>query len=85
MAILVEFAGVRRSLFTSAEDRNAFLKHLCQGQLQIFKAHEEAVSNNQRSPLQHPGIYHEFCRLLDRMKSNYTLKELVGMYRVFMQ
>uniref|UniRef100_A0A668A9R3 Exportin 7 n=1 Tax=Myripristis murdjan TaxID=586833 RepID=A0A668A9R3_9TELE len=56
-----------RSLFNNAE-RAKFLSHLVDGVKRI-------LANPQCLP--DPNNYHEFCRLLARLKSNYQLGELV--------
>ncbi|XP_076368513.1 ran-binding protein 16 isoform X1 [Tachypleus tridentatus] len=67
LSCLVQIASVRRSLFNNAE-RAKFLSQLVSG-----------VKNILENPqgLSDPGNYHEFCRLLARLKSNYQLGELV--------
>ncbi|CAB3261177.1 unnamed protein product [Arctia plantaginis] len=67
LACLVQLASVRRSLFNSTE-RSKFLNKLCEGVLRIL-ANTQGLSD--------PTNYHEFCRLLARLKSNYQLGELV--------
>ncbi|KAJ8703972.1 hypothetical protein PYW07_013266 [Mythimna separata] len=67
LACLVQLASVRRSLFSSNE-RAKFLNRLAAGVLRI-------LDNTQG--LSDPTNYHEFCRLLARLKSNYQLGELV--------
>ncbi|KAL4714799.1 hypothetical protein ACJJTC_002658 [Scirpophaga incertulas] len=67
LACLVQLASVRRSLFSNNE-RAKFLKRLSAGVLRI-------LDNTQG--LSDPTNYHEFCRLLARLKSNYQLGELV--------
>ncbi|KAI8486150.1 Exportin 7 [Branchiostoma belcheri] len=67
ISCLVQIASVRRSLFNNAE-RAKFLSHLVQG--------VKRVLNNPQG-LSEPSNYHEFCRLLARLKSNYQLGELV--------
>lgn len=58
---------MRRSLFSNTE-RAKFLTHLVGGVKNILE-------NSQG--LSDPDNYHEFCRLLARLKSNYQLGELV--------
>ncbi|KAJ8686986.1 hypothetical protein QAD02_022780 [Eretmocerus hayati] len=67
LACLVQIASVRRSLFSNTE-RAKFLTHLVNG-----------VKHTLQNPqgLSNPQNYHEFCRLLARLKSNYQLGELV--------
>uniref|UniRef100_A0A8B9CBY4 Exportin 7 n=1 Tax=Anser brachyrhynchus TaxID=132585 RepID=A0A8B9CBY4_9AVES len=64
---LFSSSSVRRSLFNNAE-RAKFLSHLVDGVKRILE--------NPQS-LSDPNNYHEFCRLLARLKSNYQLGELV--------
>ena len=67
---LVRLASVRRSLFASEAERVAFLARLVAGSRDVLRA---------QAGLQHHGNYHEFCRLLGRLKTNYQLSELVGL------
>lgn len=59
---------MRRSLFTSEGERAKFLNHLAAGTRDILRT--------QRGLAEHAN-YHEFCRLLGRLKTNYQLSELV--------
>lgn len=65
---LVRLASVRRSLFAAEAERAAFLARLLQGTADILRA---------RTGLGEHANYHEFCRLLGRLKTNYQLSELV--------
>lgn len=67
LSCLVQLASVRRSLFGNAE-RGKFLNHLTAGVKHILQNPQD---------LRDPNNYHEFCRLLARLKSNYQLGELV--------
>ncbi|KAH1005287.1 hypothetical protein HUJ04_006300 [Dendroctonus ponderosae] len=67
LTCLVQIASVRRSLFSNTE-RAKFLTHLVNGVTHILR--------NPQS-LSDPANYHEFCRLLARLKTNYQLGELV--------
>lgn len=67
LSCLVQIASVRRSLFNNAE-RGKFLNQLVSGVRKILQNPQE---------LSDPNNYHEFCRLLARLKSNYQLGELV--------
>ncbi|XP_053623394.1 exportin-7-B isoform X2 [Plodia interpunctella] len=67
LGCLVQLASVRRSLFSNTE-RAKFLARLACGVRNI-------LDNTQG--LSEPTNYHEFCRLLARLKSNYQLGELV--------
>lgn len=58
---------MRRSLFNNAE-RAKFLNQLVAGVRKILQNPQD---------LSEPNNYHEFCRLLARLKSNYQLGELV--------
>lgn len=62
-----QIISVRRSLFSNSE-RAKFLSHLLNGIKNILE-------NSQG--LSDPDNYHEFCRLLARLKTNYQLGELV--------
>jgi exportin-7 len=64
---LVQMTSVRRSLFNTQE-RQTFLNNLAQGVKRIL---------NNPQALAQPENYHEFCRLLARLKANYQLGELV--------
>ncbi|XP_038045966.1 exportin-7-like isoform X1 [Patiria miniata] len=67
LTCLVQIASVRRSLFNNAE-RAKFLSHLVNGVRGILESPQSLSGANN---------YHEFCRLLARLKSNYQLGELV--------
>ena len=67
LSCLVQIASVRRSLFNNSE-RGKFLNQLVAGVRDILQ---------NPSGLTDPNNYHEFCRLLARLKSNYQLGELV--------
>lgn len=67
---LVRLASVRRSLFGSEAERAGFLSRLVAGTRGILA---------RQAGLQHHANYHEFCRLLGRLKTNYQLSELVGL------
>ena len=67
LSCLVQIASVRRSLFNNAE-RGKFLNQLVTGVREILQL---------PTGLTDPNNYHEFCRLLARLKSNYQLGELV--------
>ncbi|XP_014602189.1 PREDICTED: exportin-7 isoform X6 [Polistes canadensis] len=67
LSCLVQIASVRRSLFSNTE-RAKFLSHLVDGVKHILQ-NPQGLSD--------PGNYHEFCRLLSRLKSNFQLGELV--------
>lgn len=67
LSCLVQIASVRRSVFSNPE-RTQFLTNLVNGVTHIIQ--------NPRG-LSDPGNYHEFCRLLLRLKSNFQLGELI--------
>ncbi|XP_064422812.1 ran-binding protein 17 [Latimeria chalumnae] len=67
LSCVVQFASVRRSLFSSSE-RAKYLSNLIKGSKRI-------LDNPQG--LSDPSNYHEFCRLLARLKTNFQLGELV--------
>ena len=68
MIMQVRLASVRRSLFTGEEERSKFLNELVTGTTQIMSS-QQGLSLHSN--------YHEFCRLLGRLKTNYQLAELV--------
>ncbi|KAF7232714.1 hypothetical protein EG68_09937, partial [Paragonimus skrjabini miyazakii] len=70
LSCLVQLASVRRSLFTNPE-RTTFLSGLVNGTRNILAA--------QSSTLADQNIYHEFCRLLSRLKCNFQLTELAAL------
>ncbi len=65
---LVRLASVRRSLFSGEAERSAFLNRLVNGTRDVLLG--------QKGLAEHSN-YHEFCRLLGRLKTNYQLAELV--------
>ncbi|XP_031627705.1 ran-binding protein 16 isoform X2 [Contarinia nasturtii] len=67
LSTLVQITSVRRSLFSNTE-RAKFLSNLVVNIKNILE-------NSQG--LSDPDNYHEFCRLLARLKTNYQLSELV--------
>ena len=66
---LVRLASVRRSLFGSDAARARFLGALVSGSAALLRA---------RAGLEQHANYHELCRLLCRLKTNYQLSELVA-------
>jgi hypothetical protein len=67
-AAQVRLASVRRSLFTGEAERSAFLNRLVAGTRDVLRGNRGLAEH---------GNYHEFCRLLGRLKTNYQLSELV--------
>ncbi|ODM92544.1 Exportin-7 [Orchesella cincta] len=67
LSCLVQMASIRRSLFSNTE-RVKFLTGLVSGVKHILLNPQGLGDTNN---------YHEFCRLLARLKSNYQLGELV--------
>jgi exportin-7 len=65
---LVQLSSVRRSLFASEKERTVFLQALMTGIQSIMHS---------KKGLEHIDNYHEFCRLLGRLKASYQLSELV--------
>jgi len=65
---LVLLASLRRSLFSSEDERLGFLARMMRGTLQVLQAQHGLTDHNN---------YHELCRLLARLKANYQLSELV--------
>jgi exportin-7 len=68
LEVLVNLASVRRSLFTSDKERSIFLQTLMSGVQAIMQS---------KKGLEHMPNYHEFCRMLGRLKASYQLSELV--------
>mmetsp|Transcript_15809 Transcript_15809/g.23277 ORF Transcript_15809/g.23277 Transcript_15809/m.23277 type:complete len:1121 (-) Transcript_15809:142-3504(-) len=68
MEAVILLSSIRRSLFPTDKDRAAFLGRLIGGIRELLK---------NQTGLQHQGNYHQFCRLLGRLKANYQLSELV--------
>ncbi|XP_077169023.1 ran-binding protein 17 [Paroedura picta] len=67
LSCLVQFASTRRSLFSNPE-RAKYLGNLIKGVKRIL-GNPQGLSD--------PGNYHEFCRFLARLKTNYQLGELI--------
>ena len=68
MQAVILMCSVRRSLFPTDKDRAVFLGRLMSGIRELL---------SKETGLQHQDNYHEFCRLLGRLKANYQLSELV--------
>ena len=68
LELLGSFVTVRRSLFSSDTERRHFLLLAMQGVIEIMR--ERLGFTNQ-------DCYHQFCRLLGKIKSNYQLRELI--------
>ena len=60
---------MRRSLFTTEVERNKFLARLISGTRDILRV-QQGLSEH--------ANYHEYCKLLGRLKTNYQLSELVN-------
>jgi len=65
---LTQLSSVRRSLFASEKERCAFLQVLISGIHEIMST---------KKGLEEEENYHEFCRLLGRLKASFQLSELV--------
>lgn len=68
LSCIIQLASVRRSLFANTE-RGRYLTTLVQGICSILDKYSDSLADS--------TCYHEFCRLLARLKSNYQLAELV--------
>lgn len=68
LSCLVLMTSVRRSIFNNNE-RIKFLTHFVEGVKRILE---------NLHGLSDPDNYHEFCRLLARLKTNYQLGELIS-------
>uniref|UniRef100_A0A6T6CE73 Importin N-terminal domain-containing protein n=1 Tax=Compsopogon caeruleus TaxID=31354 RepID=A0A6T6CE73_9RHOD len=69
LEIIVQLSSVRRSLFSSDEERLKFLRMQMSGMVQILRTRMGMDANEN---------YHHFCRWLARLKGNYQLQELVN-------
>lgn len=65
---IVQLSSIRRSLFVVEKERTVFLDFLMKNIQDIMRT---------KKGLEHVDNYHEFCRLLARMKASYQLSELV--------
>ena len=65
---IVQLSSVRRSLFSSEKERTVFLQALMNNIQDIMRT---------KLGLEYEENYHEFCRLLGRLKASYQLSELV--------
>ncbi|GMI31150.1 hypothetical protein TrRE_jg11440 [Triparma retinervis] len=68
MEALILLCSCRRSLFSTDRDRAEFLQRLMNAVTILMK---------NQTGFQHEDNYHQFCRLLGRLKANYQLSELV--------
>jgi exportin-7 len=68
MEAVILLCSCRRSLFPTDKDRAAFLSRLMGGIRELL---------SKQTGLRHQDNYHQFCRLLGRLKGNYQLGELV--------
>jgi exportin-7 len=90
LEVLTLFVSVRRSLFATDQDRRRFLLLVMAGISDVMRG--KIVSHCFPRPLQRcfpsgkscdvqgmgdSDCYHNFCRLLGRLKANYQLSELV--------
>ena len=67
---IIQLSSVRRSLFSSETERRTFLQALMTGIQEVMTS---------TVGLAHEDNYHEFCRLLGRLKASYQLSELVDL------
>lgn len=68
LQILVLLSSVRRSLFSNDEERKVYLNKFIDGMIGVLET---------KNGLAEQENYHEFCRLLARIKSNFQLNEFV--------
>ncbi len=68
MEAIILLCSVRRSLFPTDKDRGIFLGRVMNGIRELL---------SKKIGFEHQDNYHQFCRLLGRLKSNYQLSELV--------
>lgn len=70
LEILVQLSACRHSLFSNKEARLRFVERMCLGSTRILKVRHEALKDAE--------CYHQFCRLLSRMKASYQLEDLLS-------
>jgi exportin-7 len=68
LQILILLSSVRRSLFAGDEERKVYLSKFINGIIGVLET---------KNGLTEQENYHEFCRLLARIKSNFQLNEFV--------
>ncbi|VUZ51891.1 unnamed protein product, partial [Hymenolepis diminuta] len=68
LSCLVQITSIRRTLFTN-EERPTLLASLMMGCLEVLRRRESLLCE--------PTVYHEFCRLLSRMKVSFQVSEFV--------
>jgi exportin-7 len=68
MEAIILLSSTRRSLFPTDKDRGEFLGRMIRHIRELL---------SKQTGLQHQDNYHQFCRLLGRLKANYQLNELV--------
>ncbi|CAD6193890.1 unnamed protein product [Caenorhabditis auriculariae] len=68
LSILAQLASVRRTLFNGSE-RQSYVQKLVEGVVSVIQ--NPAKLTNQKA-------FHEFCRLVARLKTNYQLCELIN-------
>ncbi|CDS41722.1 exportin 7 [Echinococcus multilocularis] len=78
LSCLVQITSIRRTLFTNDERQN-FLNPLMVGCLEVLRRRDSLLCD--------PAVYHEFCRLLSRMKITFQVGELmqVSVYPEFIK
>ncbi|VDK22476.1 unnamed protein product [Taenia asiatica] len=78
LSCLVQITSIRRTLFTN-EERQNFLNPLMFGCLEVLRRRDSLLCD--------PAVYHEFCRLLSRMKVAFQVSELmqVSVYPEFIK
>lgn len=68
MECLSQLASVRRSLFPNQETRQAFLHRVLTAVVAVLRGQQRLGEEEN---------FHEFCRLLSRVKSNFQLGEMI--------
>ncbi|ULT89570.1 hypothetical protein L3Y34_008181 [Caenorhabditis briggsae] len=68
MTIIAQLASIRRTLFNGTE-RQAYVQKLVEGVVSVIMNPEK---------LSDQAAFHEFCRLIARLKTNYQLCELIA-------
>ena len=76
MECLSQLASVRRSLFPNQETRQVFLQRVLTAVVAVLRGQQRLGEEEN---------FHEFCRLLSRVKSNFQLGEMIKCGDVYLR
>jgi hypothetical protein len=76
MECLSQLASVRRSLFPNQEARQAFLQRVLTAVVAVLRGQQRLGEEDN---------FHEFCRLLSRVKANFQLGEMIKCGEVYQE